>query len=142
MPEKATRIMSKHTVCMDGMQGHVRDIRKQCSGVSRSSHGCVHADDLRERSVAIEPGGVPFTFFPHGDVGEAGSLGQTNDSEAPKLSPGEDEVLEDSSQGPTQEETDEVQIELEIKQAVEEQIPLRRSQRIRWHPQYLDQYEY
>jgi len=114
MPEKATRIMSKHTVCMDGMQGHVRDIRKQCSGVSRSSHGCVHADDLRERSVAIEPGGVPFTIFPCGDVGETGFLEQTNDLEAPKLPPGEDKVAEDSSQGPTQEESDEAQLELEV----------------------------
>ena len=31
MPGKVTRIVSKHTVCMDGMPGHVRDIRRQCS---------------------------------------------------------------------------------------------------------------
>ena len=43
---------------------------------------------------------------------------------------------------PSQEETDEAQLELEVEQAVEEQIPLRRSQRIRQCPQYLDQYEY
>ena len=69
MPGKVTRIMSKHTVCVDGMPKHVRDIRKQCSGVGRSSDGCLRADDLRDRSVAIEPGGVPFTIFPCGDVG-------------------------------------------------------------------------
>ena len=33
--------------------------------------------------------------------------------EAPQLPQGEDEVLEDSSQCPTQEETDEVQLEIE-----------------------------
>ena len=131
MPGKVTRIVSKHTVCMDGMPRHVRDIRRQCSGVGRGSHGHLQTDDLRETSVAIEPGGVPFTFFPHEDVGETGSLEQTNDLEWPELPPGGDEVP------PSQEEIDEVQLEPEV----EEQIPLRRSQRIRRRPQYLDQYE-
>ena len=136
MPGKVNRIVSKHTVCVDGMPRHVRDIRKQCSGVGRGSHGHLQAEDLRERSVAIEPGGVPFTFFPRGDVRETGSLEQTNDLEVPELPPGEDEVP------PGQEETDEVQLELEVERAVEEQIPLRRLQRIRRCPQYLDQYKY
>ena len=57
MPGKVTRIMSKHTVCVDGMPKHVRDIRRQCCGVGRGSHGHLQADDLRETSVAIEPGG-------------------------------------------------------------------------------------
>ena len=57
MPDKVTRIMSKHTVCVDGMPKHVRDIRRQCCGVGRGSHGHLQADDLRETSVAIEPGG-------------------------------------------------------------------------------------
>ena len=135
MPGKVTRIVSKHTVCVEGMPRHVRDIRRQCSGVGRGSHGHLQADDLRETSIAIEPGGVPFTFFPCEDVGETGSLEQTNDVEAPELSPGEDEVP------PSQEETDEVQLEPEVERAVEEHIPLRRSQRIRRRPQYLDQYE-
>ena len=135
MPGKVTRIVSKHTVCVDGMPRHVSDIRRQCSGVGRGSHGHLQADDLREMSIAIEPGGVPFTFFPREDVGETGSLEQTNDVEVPELSPGEDEVP------PSQEETDEVQLEPEVEQAIEEQIPLRRSQRIRRRPQYLDQYE-
>ena len=125
MPGKVNRIVSRHTVCVDGMPRHVRDIRKQCSGVGRGSHGHLQADDLRERSVAIEPGGVPFTFFPRGDVRETGSLEQTNDLEVPELPPGEDEVP------PGQEETDEVQLELEVERAVEEQIPLKRLQRIR-----------
>ena len=135
MPGKVTRIVSRHTECVDGMPRHVRDIRRQCSGVGRGSHGHFQADDLRETSVAIEPGGVPFTFFPCEDVGETGSLEQTNELEAPELSPGEDEVP------PSQEETDEVQLEPEVERAVEEQIPLRRSQRIRRCPQYSDQYE-
>ena len=63
MPSKVTRIVSKHTVCADGMPRHVRDIRRQCSGIGRGSHGHLQADDLRETSVAIEPGGVPLTFF-------------------------------------------------------------------------------
>ena len=133
MPGKVTRIVSTHTVCVDGMPRHVRDIRRQCSGVSRGSHGHLQADDLRETSVAIEPGGV--TFFPCEDVGETGSLEQTNDLEAPELSPGEDKVP------PSQEGTDEVQLEPEVERAVEEQIPLRRLQRIRRRPQYLDQCE-
>ena len=135
MPGKVTRIVSKHTVCVDGMPRHVRDIRRQCSGVGRGYHGHLQADDLRETSVAIEPGGVPFTFFPCEDVGKTGSLEQTNDVEAPELFPGEDEVP------PSQEETDEDQLEPEVERAVDEQIPLRRSQRIRRRPQYLDQYE-
>ena len=37
------------------------------------------------------------------------------------MPPGEEKVPEDSSQGPTQEETDEVQLEFEAEQIVEEQ---------------------
>ena len=74
--------------------------------------------------------------------GETGCLAQTIDLETPELPPSEDEVLVDSSQGPTQEETDEVQLELEVECRAEEQITLKRSQHIRWHPRYLDQYEY
>ena len=70
MPGKVTRIVSKHAVCVDGMPRHVRDSRKQCSGVGRGSHGHLQADDLREGSVPIEPGGVPFTILPCGDVGD------------------------------------------------------------------------
>ena len=66
--------MSKHTVCMDGMPRYVRVIRKKCSGVSRGSHGCLQADDLRGRPVAVEPDGVPFTIFPCWDVGKTGFL--------------------------------------------------------------------
>ena len=47
MPGKVIRIVSKHTVCVDGMPRHVRDIRKQRSGVSRGSHGHLQVDDLR-----------------------------------------------------------------------------------------------
>ena len=79
MPGKVNRIMSKHTVCVDGMTRHVKDIRKQCSGVSRGSHGHLQADALRSRSVAIEPGGVPFAIFSCEDVGETGFLEQNND---------------------------------------------------------------
>ena len=114
MPGKVTRIVSKHTVCIDCMPRHVRDIRKQYSSVGRGSHGCLQADDLRERSVAIEPSAVPFTIFPCGDVGKTCFLEQTNDLEAPKLPPGKDEVPEDSSEGSTEGETDEVQLELEV----------------------------
>ena len=74
MPGRVTRIMSKHTVCVDGMTRHVKNIRKQCSAVSRGPHGHLQADDLRGRSVAIEPGGVPFAIFLCGDMGETGFL--------------------------------------------------------------------
>ena len=140
MPGKVTRIVSKNTVCVDGMPRHVRDIRKQRSGVSGGSRGCLQADDLRGRSVAIEPGGVPFAFFPCGDVGETGFAEQMNDQEAPEMPSGEDEVQEETSQGPAQ-EIDGVQLEVEVEQGVQEQILLRRSQRVRRHPRYLDQYE-
>ena len=139
MPGKVTRIVSKHTVCVDGMPRHVRDIRKQHSGVSRGSRGHLQVDDLKEWSAEIEPGGVPFAILPCGDVREAGFLEQTKDLEAPKLPPGE--VPEDSIQGPIQKETDEVQAESEVERDVEEQVPLR-SQRERWRPRYLDQYEF
>ena len=59
----------------------------------------MQADDLRGKSVAIEPGGVPFAIFPCGDVGETGFLEQTNNQVAPKVPPGEDEVPEDSGLG-------------------------------------------
>ena len=93
------------------MPRHVRDIRKQWSGLSRGSHGHLQAGSLRGRSLAIEPGGVPFVILPHGDVEETGFVEQTNDQEAPEVPPSEDEVLEDevledSNQGPTQKETD------------------------------------
>ena len=58
------------------------------------------------------------------------------------MPPAEDEIPEDSSQGSTQKETDEVQLELEAERSVEEQIPRRRLQHVRWRPRYLDQYEY
>ena len=74
MPGKVTRIVSKHTVCMDGMPRHVRDIRQQCSGVHRGSHGRLQVDDLRGRSVAIEPLGVLFALFPCGDGVRLGFL--------------------------------------------------------------------
>ena len=147
MPGKVTRIVSKHTVCVDSMPRHVRDIRKQCTGVDRGSSGHLHTDDLRGRSVVIEPGGVPFATLPCGDEGETGFLEQTNDQGAPVVPPGdsealEDEVLGDSTQSPAQEETGEAQLEFVAEQNVEEQIPLRRSQRVRRRPRYLDQYEY
>ena len=53
-------------------------------------------------------------------MGETGFLEQTNDLEAPELPPGEDKVPEDSTQGPTQEEIDEVQLEFVAEQSVED----------------------
>ena len=137
MPGKVTRIVSKHTVCVDGMPRHVRDIRKQCSGVGRGSHGHLQADDLRESYRASWS-----PIFPCGDMEETGFLEQANDVKAPELPPGEDEVPEDSSQGPTQGENDEVQVELEAEQSAEELMKLRRSQHVRQQPRYVDQYEY
>ena len=63
MTGKVTGTVFKHIVCMDGMPRHKRDITKQCSGVSGGSHGHLQADDLRDGSVAIEPGGVPFSIL-------------------------------------------------------------------------------
>ena len=75
-------------------------------------------------------------------MGETGFAEQMNDQEAPEMPFGEDEVQDETSQGPAQEEIDGVQLEVEVEQGVEEQIPLRRSQRVRRRPRYLDQYEY
>ena len=81
MHGKVTMVMSKHTVCVDGMPRLVKDVRKQCSGVSRSSRGCLQPDDLRGQSSAIESGGVLFAILPHGDVGETGFAEKTNDQD-------------------------------------------------------------
>ena len=76
-------------------------------------------------------------------MGETGFLEQTDDQEAHEVPPGEDTAPEDLRQSPAQEEeTDEVQLEFEAEQDVEEQIPLRRSQRGRRRPRYLEKYEY
>ena len=94
MPGKVTSIVSKHAVCVVGMLRHVRFIRKQRSGVTRGSRGCLQADNLRGLSSAIESGR---------DVGENGSPEHSSDQEAPEMLPSEnevpeDEVLEDLSQ--------------------------------------------
>ena len=41
----------------------MKDIRKQCSGVSKGSHGHLQADDLRGRSVAIEMESLLLSFM-------------------------------------------------------------------------------
>ena len=147
MPGKVTRIVSKHTVCVDSKPRYVRDIRKPCTGVNRGSSGHLHADDLRGRYVVIEPGGVPFAILPCGDVGETGFLEQTNDQGAPVVPPGDSEVLEDKVLGthlrvPLRRKLVRFSQEIVAEQNVEEQILLRRSQRVRRRPRYLDQYEY
>ena len=139
MPGKVTRIVSKHTVCVDGMPRHVRDIRKQQSGVSGGSHGNLQVDDLQGRSAETEPGGDPFISPLNVDVGEIGFVEQMSGQETPEVP--EVVVLEDSSQGLTQEETGEVQSEFAVERDIVEQVPLRRSQRVRRFPRYLDQYE-
>lgn len=143
MPGKVTRIVSKHTVCVDGTPRHVRDIRKQRRPVvHRGPLDCMHADGLRGRPAAEDQGEVPSGAPVYGNLGETGFSEQIIDQEAPEMPYGGDDLPGEPSQGAVLGETDETQSELDDELGVEEQFSPRRSQRVKRRPRYLDWYKY
>ncbi|KAG1684000.1 hypothetical protein GQR58_009596 [Nymphon striatum] len=142
-------VMSKYVVRVDGMPRHVKDIRKRRYG---SNRGVVHGDRV-DTAGPVEPAGLSggdasyadSTFWRTGapyqsaptpgrseQFGARGSRGQPVDGDAPSAEPATPAAEGGDTTVGTQERSDGAD--------QSEQVPLRRSQRERRRPTYLDDY--
>jgi transposase InsO family protein len=143
---EVTRVVSKHTVCVDRVPRHVRDLRKrrygrreaECDQYMTMYNDAIDRDDIgpgTSETLVDVPGNLPAMLPAHQD--EAGAVGEGR----PEAVAGEPLVVVGADEPVVVAEEPVVVAEEPVVVAEQPVVQLRRSQRTRQRPAYLGDYD-